>query len=241
MTQTPKRRQFLQSATILSGAVSVLANCSNELPSKKKLSDYPSTLPESLPKGLEYVLKVRDMVKLIIEEDFSKIQRAANICADTVASGNKVYYSILGHNAPQCILETKPGRPSFLLPLNPKKTSLEDTIKPGDVLISVRTDQCSLAIEMGAHAIGILMPFQPQKTQGQGFVYIDYEGPYMEDICDVCIWDRTPYTVGIIDFEQFPWKSLSAHGALDGMILGLIIAATTDILIERGIPIEPAK
>jgi hypothetical protein len=191
-----------------------------------------------MPRGLEYILRVRGMVDDILTNEADAIGRAADICADAVAAGKKVYYTIMGHNAPQCILETKPGRPSFLRPLNVRQASIADTIIEGDVLISVRTDQCTAAIEKGARTIGILMPFQPQKRQGQGIVYIDYTGPYMEDICDVCIWDRTPYTVGIMAFDQLPWHALSAHGATDGIILGLITAAATDRLLMKGITVK---
>ena len=82
------------------------------------------------------------------------------------------------------------------------------------------------------------MPFQPQKHQGYGIVHTDFKGPYMDDICDVTIWDRTPYTVGILAFDQLPWKSCSAHGAMDGIILGLILAGTIDRLVERRVSVE---
>ena len=237
MTHNTNRRNFLKSAAVTGSAVS-LHGCTSAVKLKRG-GKYPARLPEPLPKGLEYTLKLRDMVKNVLEEDTEKINRAADICAEAVVSGKKVYYSILGHNAPQCILETKPGRPSFLIPLNPRKQSVDEVIKEGDVLITVRTDQCSKAIEKGAHAIGILMPFQPQKTQGQGVVYVDYKDSYMEDISEVCIWDRTPFTVGIMDFDLMPWKSVSAHGAMDGIILGFILAGTIDRLLEKEIKVEP--
>lgn len=238
MAHNTNRRDFLKSAAVTGSAVS-LHGC-NSAVKLKKAGEYPARLPEPLPKGLEYTLKLRDMVINILEEDTEKINRAADICAEAVASGKKVYYSILGHNSPQCILETKPGRPSFLIPLNPKKKSIEKEIEEGDVLITVRTGHCSTAIKKGAKAIGILMPFQPQKTRGQGIVHIDYTGSYMEDISDVCIWDRTPFTVGIMDFDLMPWKSVSAHGAMDGIILGFILSATVDRLLEKGIKVEPS-
>jgi len=238
MTHNTNRRNFLKSAAVTGSAVS-LHGCTSAVKLKRG-KKYPAKLPELLPKGLEYTLKLRDMVMDIVEEDTEKINRAADICAEAVASGKKVYYSILGHNSPQCILETKPGRPSFLIPVNSRKQSIDDIIKEGDVLITVRTGHCSTAIEKGAKAIGILMPFQQQKTQGQGVVYVDYKGSYMEDICDVCIWDRTPYTVGTMDFDLMPWKSVSAHGAMDGIILGFILSATVDRLLEKGIKVEPS-
>jgi len=232
------RRNFLKSAVIISGSAAVYPGCTPEGKPGKQLAGYPDKLPEPLPKGLEYILKVRDMILRILEEDSEKIERAADICAEAVINGKKVYYSIRGHNEPQCILEVIPGKPSFLLPLvNP---SDHDALSGGDVLITVRTNQCAPALEKGTRVIGILMPFQPQKTQGQGITNIGYDGPYMEDICDVCIWDRTPYTVGILDFDQLPWKSVAAHGALDGIILGLIGAGTVDRLLKKGITVKSA-
>ena len=234
MPKNSTRRYFLKSAAF-TGSAAAVQGCSTETDKAANEANYPESLPDPLPKGLEYILKVRDMAKRAMEEDAGKIYRAAELCADAVSSGNKVYYTIRGHSEPRCILETMPGRPSFLTPLNPwDKTALQE----GDVVITVRTNHCIEAKERNAHAIGILMPFQPQKKQGQGIVHIDYDKPYMEDIADVCIWDRTPYTVGILDFEQLPWKSISAHGALDGMILGQIVAAAVDKLLEKGVLVE---
>ena len=62
----------------------------------------------------------------------------------------------------------------------------------------------------------------------------------MENICDVCIWDLTPYTVGVLDFDPLPWESVAAHCAMDGIIIGLILAATVDRLLAQGIPVESA-
>jgi hypothetical protein len=113
--------------------------------------------------------------------------------------------------------------------------------EPDDVLITERTNYCAPAKERGVRLIGILMPFQPQKTQGQGIVHIDYPGSWMEEICDVCIWDRTPYTVGTMNFDQLPFKAVPAHGATDGIILNLILAGTIDRLTARGITVKAER
>ena len=234
MPKNSTRRHFLKSAAV-TGSAATVQGCTTEKDKAANEANYPENMPDPLPKGLEYILKVRDMAKRAMDEDAGKIDSAAELCAEAVSSGKRVYYTIRGHSEPKCILETMPGRPSFLTPLHPwDKTALQE----GDIVISVRTNHCIDAKEQGAHAIGILMPFQPQKKQGQGIVHIDYDKPYMEDIADVCIWDSTPYTVGILDFEQLPWKSISAHGALDGIILGQIIAAAVDKLLEKGIAVE---
>ncbi|MFC1606517.1 hypothetical protein ACFL47_00985 [Candidatus Latescibacterota bacterium] len=234
MPEKPTRRVFLTTAAA-TGSGAVMTGCTTDMKVREE-SAFPDKIPEPLPKGLEYALTVRNMAEHIIAEDTAKIDHAVDICTKAVTEGKTVYYTIRGHNEAQCILETMPGRPSFLTPLHPWDSSV---LKRGDVVISVRTNHCAEAIEHGAQAIGILMPFQPQKTQGQGIVHTSYDGPYMEDIADVCIWDRTPYTVGILDFDQLPWKSLSAHGALDGIILGLITAGTIDNLISLGIAVTP--
>ena len=49
------------------------------------------------------------------------------------------------------------------------------------------------------------------------------------------------FTVGIMDFDLMPWKSVSAHGAMDGIILGLILAKTIDKLLEKGVKVETAE
>lgn len=186
-------------------------------------------------RGLEYVEMITDMVRDLLKESSGRIAAAAEICAGAVSGGKRVFYTVRGHNEPKCILEDRPGKPSFLLPT--EKSLDYSLFQPGDVLITERTEFCAPARERGARIIGILMPFQPQKTQGQGIVHRDYEGPWMEDICEVCIWDRTPYTVGTMSFDQLPIKAVPAHGAMDGIILNLILAGTIDRLIARGIPV----
>jgi hypothetical protein len=235
MSKKSTRRTFMKSAAA-SGSSAAFQGCSTEIEQTDIQKRYPDNLTEPLPKGLEYILKVRNMAQRAMEEDAEKLNRAAELCSGAVVSGNAVYYTIRGHNEPQCILETMPGRPSFLTPLHPWDKSV---LNEGDVLITVRTNQCIEAKEKDLQVIGILMPFQPQKTQGLGIVHRDYDKPYMEDIADVCIWDRTPYTVGILDFDLLPWKSIAAHGALDGILLGQIAAGTIDKLLAKGIAVEP--
>ncbi len=186
-------------------------------------------------RGEEYVEMVIGMVRMLLEESSGQIDRAAHICAEAIASGKRVYYTVRGHNEPVCILENRPGKPSFLVSAG--KAPDFSMLEPGDVLITERTEFCAPASERNVHLIGILMPFQPQKTQGQGIVHRDYQGPWMEDICEVCIWDRTPYTVGTMSFDQLPVKAVPAHGAMDGIILNLILAGTVDILVGKGIAV----
>ena len=235
------RRSCIRTAAA-DGTTAALGGCSantgNENDEGRLRSGDQIELPESLPKGLEYVLKVRTMLQDIKDNDAEKFARAADICAEAVAAGNKVYYSVYGHNEAQQILETKPGRPSFLIPVEQRKSDALDMIGEGDVLISQNTGHCETVARKGAKTIGILYAFTPKKFQGQGIVHVGYQGPYMEDICDVWFWDRTPFTVGIMDFDLLPWKSVSAHGALDGFILGMLLSATVDRLLERGIPVN---
>ena len=229
MTLNKHRRDFMKSAAC-AGSLVALSGCTSETKRGKSIG-YADEFPKPLPKGLEYVLKVRDMVESL-KEDYEKFDRAADICVEAIVSGKKVYYSVYGHNESQCILETKPGRPSFLIPFIGK-----EQIEEGDVLISQSTSQCVQAVEKGARVIGIIFAFTQTKFQGQGIVNPEYEGPYMEDICDVWFWHRTPFTVGIMDFDLMPWKSVPAHGAMDGIILGLILAKTIDKLLEKGVKV----
>lgn len=187
------------------------------------------------PKGLVYLDMITGMVDDLLAESGGDIDRAADVCAQAISSGKRLYYTVRGHNEPLCILENRTGKPAFLLPT---ENTIDPAIfSPGDVLITERTQHCAPAKERGVLLIGILMPFLAQKTQGQGIVYIDYQGPWMEDICDVCIWDRVPYTVGTMSFDQLPFKAVPAHGAMDGIILNLILAATVDRLLARGIAV----
>ena len=187
-------------------------------------------------KGLDYIDMIDGMIRNLMKESAAEIDRAADICAEAVANGKKVYYSIRGHNEPICIFENRPGKPAFLTATG--KTVDAALFSPGDVLIAERADFCAAAKERGARVIGILMPFQAQKTRGQGVVYPDYAGPWMEDICDVSIWDRVPYTVGTMSFDYLPHHAVPAHGAMDGIALGLILAATADRLLARGIEVK---
>lgn len=224
------RRAFLKSAA-LAGAVSLpsaaLSSEGKELSAKRS---------SPFSKGREYLDMFDGMVHDLLKESSGKIDEAAGICAGAILSGKKVYYTVCGHNEPQYILEKRPGKPSFLFPLG-KDTILEKD----DVLITERSNFCSGAKEKGARLIGILMPFQPQKIQGQGIVHEGYTGPWMEEICDVCIWDRVPYTVGTMSFDQLPFKAVPAHGAMDGIILNLILAGTIDKLLEKGYAVSAEK
>jgi len=191
--------------------------------------------PRGTTKGLSYLELLEGMVEDLLAESSRDIDTAADICAAAITSGESVFYTVRGHNEPRCILEDRPGKPAFLLPT---ETTIDPTVfSRGDVLITERTQYCAPARERGVRLIGILMPFQPQKTRGQGIVHIDYQGPWMEEICDVCIWDRTPYTVGAMSFDELPFKAVPAHGAMDGIILNLILAATVDRLLAKGIAV----
>ena len=235
MNTLTTRRDFLKTSAFTGASVGIpgttITACAK--PGSRR---YPDELPEPLPKGLEYLLTFEKFVKNLKAESSEKIVRASEICARAVESGKKVYYTIHGHSERQPIMERRAGKPTFLLPL--KRNFDPEIFQEGDVLITVRTSQCRPAINRGAKVIGILMPFQPQKTQGQGIVHTEYDGEYMEDICDVCIRDMVPYTVGIMKFDQLPIKAVPAHGAMDGLILGLILAGTIDILLSRGIKVE---
>ncbi len=187
-------------------------------------------------KGLDYIDMIDGMIRSLMRESAAEIDRSADICAEAIAAGERVYYSIRGHNEPICIFENRPGKPTFLTATG--KTVDAALFSPGDVLIAERTDWCVAAKERGARVVGILMPFQQQKTRGQGIVYVDYAGPWMEDICDVCIWDRVPYTVGTMSFDYLPHHAAPAHGAMDGIALGLVLAATVDRLVARGIEVR---
>ncbi|MHB9027985.1 MAG: twin-arginine translocation signal domain-containing protein [Candidatus Latescibacterota bacterium] len=225
----PARREFLKTAA-LAGAVSAVGD---EASAAGKTSGGKRS---EASKGLEYTGMVIGMVRDLLAESSERIAAAADICAGAVSSGKKVYYTVRGHNEPLCILENRPGKPAFLLPDWPEIDP--ETFEPGDALITERINFCAPAKERGVRLIGILMPFQPQKKQGQGIVHVDYPGPWMEEICDVCIWDRTPYTVGTMTFDQLPVKAVPAHGALDGIILNLILAGTIDRLTAKGIPVK---
>jgi len=187
-------------------------------------------------KGLDYIDMIERMTRDLMRESGSDIERAADICAEAVASGKKVWYSVRGHNEPICIFENRPGKPSFLSAT--EKTVNVAAFGSGDALITERTEWCMPAKERGVRLIGILMPFQPQKTRGQGIVHIDYAGPWMEEVCDVCIWDRVPYTVGTMSFDYLPFHAVPAHGAMDGIAMGLVLAATADRLVARGIAVR---
>ncbi len=234
MSRQTSRRTFLKTAA--AGSAVVTGYGEARPADAPRRVDYPDELPKRLPKGLEYILTVRNMMRSVLAEERNALSRAADICAESVAAGRTVYYSDRGHNESQCILETMPGKPSFVKAA-PDRAE-QELVAQGDVIISVRTDQCIAAKERGVRVIGIQMPFQPQKRQGQGIANVTYTGPYMDDVCDVTIWDRTPYTIGILDFDQLPWKSCAAHGAMDGFILGMILAGTIDRLKARGIPVS---
>ncbi|MFA6472063.1 MAG: hypothetical protein WCU00_08485 [Candidatus Latescibacterota bacterium] len=223
------RRKFLKTA--------VLTGTAAAIPAQTVITGNVEAAQDSKPsKGLEYARMIRGMVQNLLAQDSSKIEQAGDLCAEALASGKKVYYNTTGHNEPQCIMEKRAGKPSFLIPLY---GAIDYTIfKPGDVFITERINFCAPAKEKGVKLIGILMPFQAQKKQGQGIVYVDYKGPWMEEICDVCIWDRVPFTIGTMSFDQLPFKAVPAHGAMDGIILNLILAATIDRLVKKGIPVE---
>jgi uncharacterized phosphosugar-binding protein len=229
MSHISGRRKFLKSAALAGVAAAV--------PGQAVMGgNAEAALMQKTPKGLEYALMVKGMVQDLLAQDTPKILQAADLCAEALASGKKVYYNTTGHNEPQCIWEKRAGKPTFLIPIY---GNVDYTIfQPGDIFITERTNFCAPAKEKGVKLIGILMPFQPQKKQGQGIVSIDYQGPWMEEICDVCIWDRTPYTVGTMSFDQLPFHAVPAHGAMDGIILNLILAATIDRLVKKGIPVE---
>lgn len=229
MSIISNRRKFLKSAAIASAAVAV--------PGQAFISGSAEAASmQKTPKGLDYVLMVKGMVQDLLAQDDPKIAQAADLCAEALASGKKVYYNTTGHNEPQCIWEKRAGKPTFLLPIYGNVDY--NIFQAGDAFITERTNFCAPAKEKGVKIIGILMPFQPQKKQGQGIVSIDYQGPWMEEICDVCIWDRVPYTIGTMSFEQLPFKAVPAHGAMDGIILNLILAATIDRLVKKGVPVE---
>lgn len=195
--------------------------------------------PKKASRGLEYVDMIEGMVRGLLRESALDIGRAADICVEALTSGKKVYYTVRGHNEPVGIWERNRGKPSFLTASD--KTLNVAGFNPGDVLITERTEWCAPSKERGVRLIGILMPFQPQKTRGREFIRPGYEGPWMEDICEVCIWDRAPFTVGTMSFDGIPFRGVPAHGAMDGITLGLILAASADRLIARGIEVEEAK
>jgi hypothetical protein len=230
MSNVSNRRKFLKSAALTGAAASIPGQA-------VVMGKAEAAAQVSKPaKGLEYALMVKGMVQNLLAQDGAKIAQAGDISADALASGKKVYYNTTGHNEPQCIMEKRAGKPTFLIPIY---GNVDYSIfQPGDVFITERTNFCAPAKEKGVKLIGILMPFQPQKKQGQGIVYIDYKGPWMEEICDVCIWDRVPYTIGTMTFDQLPFKAVPAHGAMDGIILNLILAATLDRLVKKGVSVE---
>jgi len=165
MTLHKNRRNFMKSAAC-AGSLTTFSGCTAAMKRDKSSEAYPDKLPEPLPKGLEYVLKVRDMVESL-KEDHEKFDRAADICVEAIVSGKKVYYSLYGHNEAQGILETKPGRPSFLIPYTGR-----EQIEKGDVFFSQSTPQCIEVIEQGARVIGIIYAFTPKKFQGQGIGFL---------------------------------------------------------------------
>lgn len=229
MSRLSDRRKFLK--------VAALTGAATAIPLETVITgNVEAAQVSKSQKGLEYALMIKGMVQNLLAQDSAKIAQAGDICAEALASGKKVYYNTTGHNEPQCIMEKRAGKPAFLFPIY---GNVDYTIfQPGDVFITERTNFCAPAKEKGVKLIGILMPFQPQKKQGQGIVYIDNQGPWMEEICDVCIWDRVPYTIGTMSFDQLPFKAVPAHGAMDGIILNLILAATIDRLVKKGIPVE---
>ncbi len=226
------RRVFLKTAGVIGTVAAANAEAiSAAADGEKSVGD--------ASKGLEYVDGILSMTRTLLSENSGRIAAAADICVVAAASGKRIYYTVRGHNEPYCILENRPGKPAFLLPT--EREIDYSAFGRGDVLITERTNYCAPAKERGVRLIGILMPFQPQKTQGQGIVHIEYPGPWMEDICDVCIWDGTPYTVGTMSFDQLPIKAVPAHGAMDGIILNLILAGTIDRLTARGVEVHVAK
>lgn len=239
MKEKSNRRNFIKKSVIAGSAVAAAGCAGTAGISNKKMTAsgaYPGELPAPVPKGLEYILKVRSMIHSVLTEDASKIEIAAQICTDAVKNGKKVYYNDTGHGESQCVLETIEGKPSFLIPLFGGES--HSVISVNDVLISPYTSRCTEANKKGAKTIGIIMAFEPKKFQGQGIVNRDFKGPYMEDICDVWFWDRTPFTIGILDFDLMPWKAIAAHGIMDSVILKLILAKTIDKLLAKGIKVE---
>jgi hypothetical protein len=225
------RRTFLASIAA-AGAVSAQSAAEaagSPSPSRRRKSGGKES------KGLAYLEMIIGMTEDLLAESAPDIDRAGAICAEAVKAGKKLFYTVRGHNEPLCILENRPGKPAFLLPT--EQTIDPAIFSPGDVLITERTQYCAPAKERGVKLVGILMPFLPQKKQGQGIVHIDYAGPWMEEICDVCIWDRVPYTVGTMCFDQLPFKAVPAHGAMDGIILSLILASAVDRLLEGGVTV----
>jgi uncharacterized phosphosugar-binding protein len=228
----PARRKFLKTAALTGAASAVGAGAPAGGKAMRGRQSETS-------KGLAYTGMIIGMVRDLLAESSEQIAAAAEICAGAIASGKKAYYRVFGHNEPVCILENRPGKPSFLIPV---KAEIDPAMfEPGDVFITERVNYCAEAKARGVRLIGILMPFVPQKTQGQGIVHVDYPGPWLEEICDVCIWDRTPYTVGTMAFDQLPFKAVPAHGAMDGIILNLILAGTIDRLAAKGIPVSVVR
>jgi uncharacterized phosphosugar-binding protein len=237
MKDNSNRRDFLKKS-VVAGSVVAASGLSGTSDAAKKIKTtidvLPDKLPAPIPKGLEYLLKVREMYRSVIKEDAAKIENAALICTQSIMNGGKIYYDDHGHGESQCILETVKGNPAFLIPLFDDESIITDK----DVLISTYSSKCADAAKKGAKTIGVIYAFEAKKFQGQGIVNRDYKGSYIEEVCDVWFWDRTPFTVGILDFDLMPWKAIAAHGFMDSVILKLILAKTVDMLLEKGVKVE---
>ncbi|MBT4484615.1 MAG: hypothetical protein HOC71_13170, partial [Candidatus Latescibacteria bacterium] len=68
MSKKSTRRTFMKSAAA-SGSSAAFQGCSTEIEQTDIQKRYPDNLTEPLPKGLEYILKVRNMAQRAMEED----------------------------------------------------------------------------------------------------------------------------------------------------------------------------
>ena len=233
------RRNFLKSS--LAGGTCAAIPVSSGVLSCSPSGKIPRWLPEPIPKGAEYVLKIKSYIRNIRDNAFGNIKKAADICAEAYAGDHRILYPFYGHSERKGIAEKREGRPGFLT------WSRGVEIQANDAYITIHVQAAINAREKGAKVIGISNAFLPQKpancfTVDKGVAISGegdfYEGPFLADNCDVFINDQVPYTVGIIAFDGLKSHFGNGVGVMEGYVFWTLVAAISDCLIEKGITFD---
>ena len=177
----------------------------------------------------QYFRRFREILTAFRDEELGKIGQAADMAAECVMNGGRLYSTLGGH------LFQKDGGDTAIDRIGNPELFNRDTedMKSGDFLVTMRASQAKEARGKGIKVVGWTSPFR-RKGDTPPLGLQKPQDMILEEVCDITIECHVPYTDGILFTDKIHVRPIPASGQMTLIFYWTLTAAIVERLAKKG-------
>jgi|GEM_PF-1018595 uncharacterized phosphosugar-binding protein len=199
---------------------------------------------ERMGLGLDYLNYVRNELRMVVEKEMGKIERAAQWAVETLASGRTCWHADIGHMPELEVRIGREARPNIFKPLRPTPHGREvrlPEVRPGDFVVlgdqfDVTEGFIDMALEakrLGAKVVGIGASMRAYRNE---IPVRHFSGKTLEDVVDLFIDTHAPMGDGALT-EGLRIGFGATTGVLNCTIYWALCGEIVEGLVKKGLRI----